>query len=638
MTAPGSIAARAFEAGLLSLGYQLGNSRERVDVALSRQVLAKATEADPTMADAWLARLAAGDTSLAVYKGLWLARAKLGVALGRYNLEPLHLRRPDRGHVIYESGMLINAPIASEDAITAAYVAALVRVHDYDGAVAVFDGQLGSARPFTTYGAVALYYRTERWREVVDAGMQIRDCADPVVAAAARSLLIGAYTSQGLYTDALALEDETVSGLKKLLDLLPQATATVKFFTGICHRSMGNEPKAAENLRAALVADPDYVVAREYLDDPEHTMAVVDQAVIDSRTDPWDPTTGKSAEELAKPKISPEQRAAKLAEAELELTKFIGLEPVKKQVRQLKALVKMNAKRAARGLPPITAYHHLVFAGPPGTGKTTIARVVAKIYCGLGLLDSDKVIEKHRADLVGQHIGDTEALTTAAVDSALDGVLFLDEAYALSATGMKNDFGYVAIDTLVARMDSDRKRLVVIVAGYRNELETFIAANDGLRRRLPVTITFEPYSPGELVDIAVLTAKEEHENVISEAGKDLLLRVCTYLHTRTAKPKPKPSDLNPAPKPIIDILGNAGFMRNVVDQAALAMATRMDEADNAEIDLSEIDLEAADQDEDVAADTEDELITYTEDDIRAALRLLLDEFAYALDDVDAGRS
>lgn len=638
MTAPGSLAARAFESGLLSLGYQLGHSRERVDIALAREVLAKATEADPSMADAWLARIAAGDTSLAVHEGLWRSRAKLGAALSRYNMAPLHLRGSGRDHVSYESGMLITAPICSEDAIVAAYVAALVRIGDFDGAVTVFDGQLGPARPFTTYGAMALYYSTERWREVVDAGTLIRDSADTVVAAAARSLLIGAYTSQGLYSEALTLVDEHLSGSKKLLEVLPQAKATVKFFTGICHRSTGNEAKAVENLRAALVADPDYLVAREYLDDPEHTMAVVDQAVIDSRTDPWDPTSGKSAAELAKPKISAEQRAEKLAEAELELTKFIGLEPVKKQVRQLKALVKMNEKRAARGLAPITAYHHLVFAGPPGTGKTTIARVVAKIYCGLGLLDSDKVKEVHRADLVGAHIGETEQLTTAAINAALDGVLFLDEAYALSSTGMKNDFGYVAIDTMVARMDTDRKRLVVIVAGYRKELETFFSANDGLRRRLPVTITFDPYTPGELVDIAVLTAKEEHENVISEAGQDLLLRVCTYLYSHEATPKAKPNDPHPADKPIIDILGNAGFVRNVVDQAALAMATRMDEDEDAEFDLSEIDLDAVGDDEDAAADTEDELITYTESDIRAALHLLLDEFAYALDEVDAGRS
>ncbi|MGR6875275.1 AAA family ATPase, partial [Bifidobacterium angulatum] len=118
--------------------------------------------------------------------------------------------------------------------------------------------------------------------------------------------------------------------------------------------------------------------------------------------------------------------------------------------------------------------HHLVFAGPPGTGKTTIARVVAKIYCGLGLLKRENIREVHRADLIGQHIGETEAKTNAIIDSALDGVLFLDEAYALVATGAKNDFGLVAIDTLLARMENDRDRLVVIIAGYRADLDKFL--------------------------------------------------------------------------------------------------------------------------------------------------------------------
>src|SRR6185437_1219619 len=160
-----------------------------------------------------------------------------------------------------------------------------------------------------------------------------------------------------------------------------------------------------------------------------------------------------SAEDFVDP-AAHERKAVLLHEAERQLAEFIGLDEVKNQVSRLKSSVAMELVRKQRGLAVAQRAHHLVFAGPPGTGKTTIARVVAKIYCGLGLLKRENIREVHRADLIGQHIGETEAKTNAIIDSALDGVLFLDEAYALVATGAKNDFGLVAIDTLLARMET----------------------------------------------------------------------------------------------------------------------------------------------------------------------------------------
>ncbi|SKH87059.1 type VII secretion AAA-ATPase EccA [Mycobacteroides abscessus] len=624
MTAAGALSLRAFEAGLLALGFQVRNSREPVNVGLARQVLAKATETDPTMADAWLARLAAGETTLGVYEGLWNSRAKLGAALDRYGLTPLNMRRADGSHVNYESGLLIVAPIASEDAVTAAYVAALVRdgqrgddVHRgrrYDKAVEVLNGQTGASKPFTTYGAAVLYHVTERWREVVEAASLIRDCTDPVVAAGARVVLISAYTNQGLYRDALNLEDEALSDGRKIVDVLPQAKAGVKFYTAMCHRRLGDEEHAAENLRAALVADPEYQTARDYLNDPKLTLRVIDQTVIDSRTDPWNPDSGKSDEELAEPEISDEDRAAMLAEADELLESFIGLEAVKEQVSQLKNLVAINQMRIGKGLKEITKSNHLVFAGPPGTGKTTIARVVAKIYCGLGLLKTDKVLEVFREDLCGQHIGETEAKTLNKILEALDGVLFIDEAYALAATGMKNDFGLVAINTLLAQMENYRHRLVVIVAGYKGDMKLFMGANDGLPRRFPVTISFPPYTPDELVQIAVRMADREQDQVIGAQATDLLLRVCERVCVEEAIPAPKPTDPHPLARPIADILGNAGFMRNVTEQAAGKLADRLNK-------------EGITGDADATVFT-----TYTEADMRGALDVVLgDDFRNILD-------
>ena len=163
---------------------------------------------------------------------------------------------------------------------------------------------------------------------------------------------------------------------------------------------------------------------------------------------------------------------------------------------RLKSSVAMALVRQQRGLTWLSAPTTWFSPGRREPGKTTIARVVAKIYCGLGLLKRENIKEVHRADLIGQHIGETEAKTNAIIDSALDGVLFLDEAYALVATGAKNDFGLVAIDTLLARMENDRDRLVVIVAGYRADLDRFLDTNEGLRSRFTRSIDFPSYSAG----------------------------------------------------------------------------------------------------------------------------------------------
>ncbi len=577
-----SAAEDAFYTGVQSLGLVAGGVRNEEH---ARAAFTAATDLDPDMCDAWLGRAMAGEVTSEVIYGAYRSSHNLYRDQQRAGLVDRAL------WCQVEIGVFgLRVAMADRDQIAIAQACAYADGGEWQEAAAILDEVRGD--DVAEFARISLFYRTGRWPDVLSARSAKPVLEDGLLDIAAELMAASALAHLGRFGEALPRAQRIVEDSQS--GNLSYIWADAHYLLGMILRHNGDHDAADKILKGLQGSGlwpnrPDW---QQAVRDKNFRLEVTTPAVVASRTDIWDARSGDDPAEVAASAAKAE-RDELLEEASKLLQSQIGMDSVKEQVDRLKSGVLMDQVRAKRGLAVDSRSNHLIFSGPPGTGKTTIARVIAKIFAGLGVVENAEVIEASRNDMVGTHLGHTAPKTNALIDSALGGVLFIDEAYTLIQEGLSGGdaFGKEAVDTLLARMENDRDKLVVIIAGYEAEIDRFLQSNEGLSSRFTKRVRFPSYDPAELVQIADHIASKK-DSILSDQAREVLRDRCTMM-----------SEQSKNGRRLIDLAGNGRFVRNVVEAAE-----------------AERDFRFTRDNVDIAALTDEELMTVDAFDITAALQ------------------
>lgn len=532
--------------------YAAAARTSAVDVRLQR--FTEITSFDESACDAWVGRIACGQVDRTTLFRSWFSRRNFGRLASAADLPIVTLNAavPIGGQFAD-----LQAQVTSVHQLSIAYALAEAAERNFDEALEalcdVDNDDMG------TWARACVYAEGARWDEVIDTvnsrtwGQQqhnriLKPCVELLRGIAAAHLSLWVEAQRRIET---AARD----------DVGKMAVArSAAWYLSMIYRQDGRDAEAVNQLQFLQASYPSPKVD-EALRNPKLRLEVTTREQIAARTNAWDADSTADTAEGA--------RSALLNDAQDRLDHTVGLIEVKEQVADLWAGAEMATLRAERNKKVSTKSRHMVFAGPPGTGKTTIAEVVADIYAGLGLIKSAKIVSATGKDLISGYLGQTPAKTNELVDSALDGVLFIDEVYTIIQAGADgnggNQFGHEAIDALLARMENDRGRLIVIIAGYPKDVDRFLDANDGLRGRFTTRINFPGYSADEIVQIAKLVAAE-NDSTLTDAAAGTLEAAAAEL-----------AGMDIGGQRGLDVAGNGRHARNIVEAGEKTRDRRLSE-------------------------------------------------------------
>lgn len=532
----------------------------------------EATEIDPSMADAWLGRIAAGDESLSTVQQLYAYGSRLHRETNRLGVR---LSTP------IKAGPYLSISVTEASHVGLALASALIDDRQYAKAEALLsDSSLLDTwenHQWQQYIQVYLMYAAQRWSDAITlAAATLPPHAIIMAAVTAGTCALAAHAAAHLgqarvaldWTDRVEVSNAGPSGSARhrneaavtAIDPneFPFIAADLAYIRGMAQRQLGAEQQAQVWLSKATINGALIDAAKRALADPALQLVITDEEAISSRTDKWDVSTERSAEQRSEAEHE-ERRSQLLEEGRALLDNQVGLAEVKRAVAELEDQIEVRALRLAAGLPVANQTNHMLLVGPPGTGKTTTAEALGKIYAGLGIVRHPEILEVKRADFCGEHIGASGPRTNELIKRSLGRVLFMDEFYSLverHQDGRPDMIGMEAVNQLLVALEVHRFDFCFIGAGYEEEVDEFLTVNPGLAGRFNRKLRFESYTPDELVEIAVRYGRPR-ATVIEPAAGAALNKACAALRGYTA----------PDGTHGIDVMQNGRFARNVVERA-----------------------------------------------------------------------